>query len=201
MKKIFTLKYLLVLVMVFYGFAIQAASNDLITEQVTISLNWPGDLQNKIGWGKKYKITNLKIIGKIDASDFSLIRDMAGRDKEGYPTEGNLQILDLSEANIVNSGGDYYLHENGYYYYTKEKEIGTSAFAGCSNLTDLKLPVNITAIGDYAFYGCTGLTSLTIPSHVVSIGRSAFGLCENLSSLYIPSSVVSIGDKAFFNCN
>ena len=154
MKKIFTLKYLLVLVMVFYGFAIQAASNDLITEQVTISLNWPGDLQNKIGWGKKEKITNLKIIGEINGTDLRMIREMAGRDYIGNSTDGKLSVLDLSEAKIVEGGDCYYNDYHHYDYYTSNDVIGWYAFMDCYRLTSLTLPAGITEIDYSAFYGC-----------------------------------------------
>ena len=49
--------------------SIQAADDDLITKQITIKLDEAGTLPDKIETNKKYKITNLKIIGEINGTD------------------------------------------------------------------------------------------------------------------------------------
>lgn len=178
--------------------SIQAANDDLITKQITIKLDKAGTLPNKIAISEMYKITNLKIIGEINGTDWNFIREMAGRDFNGEKTDGKLSILDLSEAKIV-AGGDAYVRfsEN---YYTSNDKLGDYVFYGCSGLTSLTLPSSVTSIGRGAFYGCWKLTSLTIPSGVTSIGYSAFRGCSGLTNLTIPSSVTSIGDKAFVFC-
>ena len=51
-------------------------------------------------------------------------------------------------------------------------------FQGCSSLTSVTIPSNITSIGDYAFLSCRGLTSVTIGNSVTRIGRYAFTLCN-----------------------
>jgi hypothetical protein len=94
--------------------SIQAADDDLITRQITIKLEEAGTLPNRIGASKKYLITNLKIIGEINGTDLRMIREMAGRDYHGDVTKGNLSVLDLSEAKIVNGGDDYYNYYNIY---------------------------------------------------------------------------------------
>ena len=71
---------------------IQAANDDLITKQITIKLDEAGTLPNKIGSSKKYLITNLKIVGEVNGTDWKMIREMAGRDYRGDVTEGNLRI-------------------------------------------------------------------------------------------------------------
>ena len=160
--------------------SIQAADNDLITKQITIKLEEAGTLPNKIASSRKYKITNLKIIGEINGTDWSMIREMAGRDYSGNSTDGKLSVLDLSEAKIV-KGGDCYLN-NGYDY-TSNDVIGDRAFLGCSVLTSLTLPAGITKIGSYAFRGCSGLTSLTLPAGITSIGDNAFWGCNGLKEV------------------
>ena len=97
--------------------SIQAANDDLITKQITIKLDKAGTLPDKIGRSRKYKITNLKLVGEINGTDLRMIREMAGRDYKGNATEGKLSVLDLSEAKIV-KGGDYYYYFNYYEYYT-----------------------------------------------------------------------------------
>ena len=58
------------------------------------------------------------------------------------------------------------------------KNIGDSAFYGCSQLTSVTIPDSVTAISDNAFYGCSQLTSVTIPEGVETIGSYAFYDCR-----------------------
>ena len=180
--------------------SIQAANDDLITKQITIKLDKAGTLPDRIGSGRKYQITNLKLVGEINGTDFRMIREMAGRDYRGDVTEGNLSVLDLSEAKIV-EGGDYYIYTSFNYIYTSNDEIGSFAFYGCSGLKSLNLPAGITRISDYAFYGCSGLTSLTLPAGITSIGEYAFSGCSRLTSLTLPAGITSIGEFAFSYCS
>ena len=201
--------------------SIQAANDDLITKQITINLDKAGTLPNKIASSEMYKITNLKIIGEINGTDWNMIREMAGRDNRGYGTEGKLSVLDLSKAKIVKGGDSYYPGDN---CYTSNDEIGEKAFTDCSRLTSLTLPVGITSIGydafaycsgltsltlpagitsigEYAFYGCSGLTSLTLPAGITSIDKYAFSGCSRLTSLTLPAGITSIGEFAFSYCS
>ena len=178
--------------------SIQAANDDLITKQITINLDKAGTLPNKIASSEMYKITNLKIIGEINGTDWNMIREMAGRDNRGYGTEGKLSVLDLSEAKIVKGGDSYYPGDN---CYTSNDEIGEKAFTDCSRLTSLTLPVGITSIGYDAFAYCSGLTSLTLPAGITSIGEYAFSGCSGLTSLNLPAGITSIDKYAFSGCS
>ena len=165
--------------------SIQAANDDLITKQITINLDKAGTLPNKIASSEMYKITNLKIIGEINGTDWNMIREMAGRDNRGYGTEGKLSVLDLSEAKIVKGGDSYYPGDN---CYTSNDEIGEKAFTDCSRLTSLTLPAGITSIGEFAFSYCSGLTSIYVYAEKVPrIGRYAFeGCASRKCTLYVP---------------
>ena len=178
--------------------SIQAANDDLITKQITINLDKAGTLPNKIASSEMYKITNLKIIGEINGTDWNMIREMAGRDNRGYGTEGKLSVLDLSEAKIVKGGDSYYPGDN---CYTSNDEIGEKAFTDCSRLTSLTLPVGITSIGYDAFAYCSGLTSLTLPAGITSIGEYAFYGCSGLTSLTLPAGITEIGESTFSDCS
>ena len=182
--------------------SIQAANDDLITKQITINLDKAGTLPDRIASSKKYKITNLKIVGEINGTDWNMIREMAGRNYQESSTEGNLSVLDLSEAKIV-AGGDYYYDDNLFNnkVYTSNDEIGEYAFAYCSGLTSLTLPVGITSIGEFAFSGCSGLTSLTLPAGITSIGEYAFYGCSGLTSLTLPAGITEIGESTFSDCS
>ena len=179
--------------------SIQAANEELITKQITIKLDKAGTLPDKIASSEMYKITNLKITGEINGTDWKMIREMAGSNYKGEPTEGKLSVLDLSEARIVNGGGEYYYY--GYNCYTSNDVIGEYAFKGCSGLTSLNLPAGITSIGSRAFYGCSGLTSLNLPADITYIGLYAFYGCSGLTSLTIPTGVSIINEYAFYDCS
>ena len=180
--------------------SIQAADDDLITKQITIKLDEAGTLPDKIETNKKYKITNLKIIGEINGTDLRMIREMAGHNFNGNSTDGKLSVLDLSEAKIV-KGGDCYYNDNCSNYYTYNNVIGSYAFKGCSGLTSLTLPAGITEIRNYAFRGCSGLTSLNLPAGITTIGEGAFYGCSGLTSLTIPTGVSIINEYAFYDCS
>ena len=204
--RFFTFKGLLLttIFMLLGCLSIQAEDDDLITKQVTVKLDEAGTLPDKIGSAKKYKITNLKIIGEINGTDWRMIRDMAGRNVSHDETEGNLSELDLSDASIV-PGGDYYITCAYLDYpskiHTSYQVIGDLAFEGCSGLTSLKLPSDIRLIGRNAFEGCSGLTSITLPSGVTEIQHSAFYGCSGLTSITLPSGVTEISNSTFSGCS
>lgn len=198
--RIFTLKrqMLFAMFVVFGCLAIHAADDDLITKQIIVKLDEAGTLPGKIGSSKIYKITNLKIVGKINGTDLQLIRDMAGCDFYGSSTNGKLAILDLTEAKIESGGDAYYV---SYSCRTMDDELGDYAFYGCKSLTSLFLPSSIISIGYYAFEDCSSLTSLSVPFGVTSIRDRAFSGCKSLTGLSLPSGITSIGDYAFWGCS
>lgn len=200
LMRTFTLKKLLLTTVFFLlgSLAIHAADDDgLITEQITIKLDKAGTLPNKIDKSKKYKITNLKLIGDINGTDLRLIRDMAGRDYQYNSTNGKLSELDLSEVNIV-SGGNSYCFDN---CYSDNNKIGSSAFESCSSLTNIILPLSTTEIGIGAFASCSSLTSINIPECVTKIGALAFSGCSNLRNINLPSTITEIEDATFNDCS
>lgn len=101
--------------------------------------------------------------------------------------------------------------------------LGQSAFAGCSQLTQLWLPdgvvelparaledctslrgVDLGAIslmGESAFAGCSSLESITLDGRLSVIAPSAFENCRKLHTVALPASVKVIEAKAFHECN
>ena len=66
---------------------------------------------------------------------------------------------------------------------------------------DLEIRPGTKSIGKYAFADCSRLTSVTIPVGVTEIGEYAFDDCSRLERAVLPDSVIKIGDSAFFNCS
>ena len=200
--RIFTFKglFLTVLFMLLGNLAIHAADGELITKQITLTLDEAGTLPDRIGENQKYLITNLKIVGKINGTDLKFIREMAGCDFNGKETDGKLSILDLSDAKIVEGESAYYSDRYDGFIRTSNDKLGDYVFNGCSGLTSLTLPSSVTKIGCYALFNCIGLTSLTLPSSVTEIGEHAFLNCRGLTNFTIPSGVTKIGAGAFFCC-
>ncbi len=79
--------------------------------------------------------------------------------------------------------------------------IGISAFYNCSGLKSVIIPKGVTSIGSSAFFGCSGLTSITIPEGITSIGFNVFSDCTSLTSVTIPEGVTDIGSSAFSGCS
>ena len=188
------------------------AADDLITRQITIKLDKAGTLPDKIGSSKKYKITNLKIVGEINGTDWRLIRDMASEDDYGR-TKGKLSTLDLSDAKIV-GGGNSYINIDGNSYYTSNDKLGNYAFYDCGVLTNLTIPSSVTSIGESAFSGCSSLTNLYYiiddefetylskghPYIGVNCGIEYYLNDKKITSVVIPSTITEMGKYAFQNC-
>lgn len=85
----------------------------------------------------------------------------------------------------------------------KISELSATAFDGCVRLKDINLSnATIAAIPDQIFSGMRGLISATVPKTVTSIGTEAFYACKNLEMINGLSdcNITKIGEKAFYNC-
>ena len=178
--------------------SIQAANDDLITKQITIKLDKAGTLPDRIASSKKYKITNLKIVGEINGTDLKFIREMAGCDYDGKETDGKLSILDLSDAKIVEGGSAYYSDRDDGFIYTSNDKLGDYVFFDCSGLTSLTLPSSVTEIGGFAFNDCSGLTSIyAYMEKLPETGSNLFLGCDAKNcTVYVPKGT---GDAYFWS--
>ena len=198
------------------GESITAWENDDIShdatakEYIIIDVPKAGTLKECIQAANKdfTKVMNLKITGHINANDFFFMRDEMAK----------LQSLNLKEVKI-DAGKDKYdnRHEadvmpgsalsnkkslQHLVLPDKLKEIRSSAFSSCSNLTgSLLIPEGVKEIGSSAFYKCSALTgTLRLPPTLEKIGGHAFFECSFTCELLLPSSVTYIGEYAFYNC-
>ncbi|SHM20410.1 Leucine rich repeat-containing protein [Xylanibacter ruminicola] len=86
------------------------------------------------------------------------------------------------------------------------KEIGISAFQGCSKIERIVLPTTLSKIGESAFSGCNNLADIkpTLGEDslkITEIGASAFYNCTSLEKITLPSTLESIGLNAFAGCS
>lgn len=80
--------------------------------------------------------------------------------------------------------------------------VGTDAFAGCSKLTEVKLPEGILTFGFDAFAACYALEKIRIPSTVTDLYDEGWNIFKNCRSLKIME--VAEGNQFYDsrnNCN
>ncbi len=73
--------------------------------------------------------------------------------------------------------------------------IGSAAFAGCANLTDITLNEGLIEIGQSAFAG-TGIRNIVIPTTVTDIGYCALGYDTNLTTSYSTLVIYGVSGSA-----
>lgn len=78
--------------------------------------------------------------------------------------------------------------------------IGEAAFADAEGLTDITLPLGLTAVSRYMLAG-TGVRNVVLPEGVTSIGKGAFEDCAQLHTVFLPLTLSEIGDHAFAYCS
>jgi hypothetical protein len=79
--------------------------------------------------------------------------------------------------------------------------IGEYAFRDCTSLEKIKNWDGVKTISNYAFYNCTSLGEISLPDNLKTIGISAFMYCSQMCIDNIPNSVTSIGKSAFEGCS
>ena len=79
-------------------------------------------------------------------------------------------------------------------------KIGSNAFYGMSEVTEVVLPQTLTTIGKGAFAFNNKLKMLSIPAGVTTIGESAFEACGALEAVFVPNTVTTIDARAFAFC-
>ena len=185
-----------------------------IIERRAIHVETAGTLPTLISDAEKYTIEELILTGNLNGTDIRMLRDMSGNNYQGEVTEGNLRVLDLRGANIV-EGGEPYIEASsikttvgatmfpidGSKYSTSKDVISYYMFAGCESLQSIILPAGISSIRFSGFAYCTNLESISISDKVTYLETAAFDSCRKLASIRIPKSVTRIYGANFSDCN
>ena len=79
------------------------------------------------------------------------------------------------------------------------KKVKKGAFAGCTEIAEVKFSDDVDTISEEAFKGCTGLTDVNIWAKTV--GKSAFEDCTGLKEIYISDFTEKIYDSSFRGCS
>lgn len=115
----------------------------------------------------------------------------------------------------VYDDGSFLLTGNGTLMNDYENEEDVPWYNYRESITDASLWLSqITNVGKHAFSGCTGLTRIVIPSNVSVINSYAFSCCINLKTVEgdiiansgcqktnLGINVPEIGSYAFYNCS
>lgn len=147
-----------------------------------ITMKNPGTLSSFLGDGY-LDITTLRIAGPLNGNDFKLITQMG--------LHGNLSILDLSEAAIV-EGGTY----NSLIVQdikTRDNEITEYMFVCYNNLTELYLPNKATKICQAAIGGCPKLRILKLPEELREIEDLGLNYLTAVEDLELPEGLEELG--------
>ena len=102
----------------------------MAAERKSVTVKTPGTLNSLISGSEKYKITDLKISGRLNADDLALLRDMAGCDKEEEYTKGQLRHLDMTAATLV-PGETTYIGNGKNLKITDKNSLPAYLFSNC----------------------------------------------------------------------
>ncbi len=102
----------------------------------------------------------------------------------------------LASITVDENNEDYY--SAGNCIITRE-EVAYTVVAGCKTSV-IPDDNSIDIIDRMAFAGCTELTEIKIPSSVAMIDSEAFSGCSKLEKISIPSDILAMADDAFENC-
>ncbi|MBQ6119638.1 MAG: leucine-rich repeat domain-containing protein, partial [Clostridia bacterium] len=128
----------------------------------------------------------------IPASAISLGNPIAGCDGVETITVAESNKKYRSVGNCVISYGSEYASANGVLVCGCKKSVipndgsvtalGDSAFAGFTQLTEMKLPNSVTRLG-YSVFNNSGIRSFHVPAKLEIIGGSQFEGCANLETI------------------
>lgn len=118
---------------------------------------------------------------EICAASFTTLPELFSVDAAHMPTELHSVIIkggDIGDEQFMDCNHIQSISLLPASLYLPVTRVGHRAFKGCTALTALTLPDELTFIGEEAFYGCDHMTRLTIGSsanvHLSYVGKKAF---------------------------
>ena len=164
--------------------------------------------KNVNSWGNEIflgsnKLSDLTILSStLDVNNNHLYTSSAL--KEIKVNEDNSKYMVKDGILFSKDGRKIYLYPVGktgdtYVFDSNVKEIGDSAFQGCSSFKTINIPDTIENVGSSAFSGCSNLKEAIV--NAKKLNRLTFFRSSNLESVTIGSNVSSWGDQIFLGCN
>jgi hypothetical protein len=78
--------------------------------------------------------------------------------------------------------------------------LGNAAFKDCTSLQTLVFPDSLAVLGDSTFMGCTSLQTLGFTDYLITLGDSTFMGCTSLQTLILPLVLTTLGHTTFKDC-
>lgn len=128
-------------------------------------------------------------------TDFSHVTEFYSR----AFSDSNLKSINLNNATKLSGDAIFERNLNLTTVLLGDNKTLTSlpfyGFGGCSSLTEITIPDQITSLPSSLFESCTSLKHVYIGenSQINSIGSRTFGKCESLEALYLPSGITALG--------
>ena len=119
--------------------------------------------------GKITKIDKNAFSGCTNLQEVTLPKTLNTCNAYAFQNCTSLESIDFSQTALAN---------------LTATTVASYIFAGCTMLSDVKLPAKCKTIGQYAFLDCKSLTSFDF-SNITGIGKYAFQN-TNITSLYLP---------------
>ena len=163
---------------------------------------------NVSSWGDQIffscsKLSDLTILSStLDVNNNHLYTSSAL--KEIKVNEDNSKYMVKDGILFSKDGSKIYAYPTGkqedtYVFDSNVKEIGDSAFQGCSSFKTVNIPDTVEVVGSSAFQGCSNLKEVTV--NAKNLRRLTFYGSSNLESVTIGANVNSWRDQIFLSCN
>lgn len=102
---------------------------------------------------------------------------------------GAFEDCDNMESVYYNDDLINWFNMNFEYGSSNPLDNGARLYINGTELTEIDVPNDISAIKDYTFNGCTSITKVTMHNRVTSVGHSTFCECFNLKEVYCMTTI------------
>ena len=171
----------------------------------------PGELADYIATLSN-DVTNLKVVGNIDARDLAALRNLPASvlelnlqesrvvaysgAVEAFPGRERFAADELPEALFYQS------NFRSIYLPAGVARMGEALCAGSAALEEVVVSEGTTQLAPYALNNCSSLTTLLLPESLESMGRYSLAGCSSLESLSMShTKVTDLPDALFKGCS